>query len=484
MDKEIIKIVNKVLSEEISNNISKFKYRLFEDEEVNDKKVCESCGGETNEANVCEECGSMYEGDIQELGGMDDGHPKFGHKRFPKKMSPEEIDDLLRGDENNDDEDYKDLSMNNPYYGVSKTFDDYDDYPDEDYDDKFDKESQEIKRIDRELGKGETYNEGFPKWEKLKKHMDDRDKKQIDDRNENMNNLMRQIKDEDGEEGFPKWEKLKKHMDDRNKKRDGELGERLYGNQSRIDKNKNNRIDSEDFKMLRKETYELTLNGVNKKFIFNENEIIDIIENIVLEEKKKAKIKKTKNNPIKITKTYLDKSKKENDSYIDSVVKKMKDYLKTGSKGVYDMNPKHFPKGNGELAKMDKMAYKASNDVEEYIDNFTAAGLENLDYDEIKPNEDWVTDNIVGSSKTGNNPKWANAVETPNNKKRNTIRKNNLLSVVKSKAYNKASQPVENEPRSKKTHDILTRLESIENASVIAETKKINNLMGYNVKTQ
>ena len=413
MDKEIIKIVNKVLSEEISNNISKFKYRLFEDEEVNDKKVCESCGGETNEANVCEECGSMYEGDIQELGGMDDGHPKFGHKRFPKKMSPEEIDDLLRGDENNDDEDYKDLSMNNPYYG-DKTFDDddYDDYADEDYDDKFDKESQEIKRIDRELG------------------------------------------------------------------------ERLYGNQSRIDKNKNNRIDSEDFKMLRKETYELTLNGVNKKFIFNENEIIDIIENIVLEEKKKAKIKKTKNNPIKITKTNLDKSKKENDSYIDSVVKKMKDYLKTGSKGVYDMNPKHFPKGNGELSKMDKMAYKASNDVEEYIDNFTAAGLENLDYDEIKPNEDWVTDNIVGSSKTGNNPKWANAVETPNNKKRNTIRKNNLLSVVKSKAYNKASQPVENEPRSKKTHDILTRLESIENASVIAETKKINNLMGYNVKTQ
>jgi hypothetical protein len=385
----------------------------------------------------------MYEGDIQELGGMDDGHPKFGHKRFPKKMSSEEIDDLLRGDEDNDDEDYHDLSMYNPYYG-DKTFDDddYDDYANEDYDDKFDKESQEIKRIDRELGEG------------------------------------------DDEEGFPKWEKLKKHMDDRDKKRDGELGERLYGNQSRIDKNKNNRIDSEDFKMLRKETYELTLNGVNKKFIFNENEIIDIIENIVLEEKKKAKIKKTKNNPIKITKTNLDKSKKENDSYIDSVVKKMKDYLKTGSKGVYDMNPKHFPKGNGELSKMDKMAYKASNDVEEYIDNFTAAGLENLDYDEIKPNEDWVTDNIVGSSKTGNNPKWANAVETPNNKKRNTIRKDNLLSVIKGKAYNKASQPVENEPRSKKTHDILTRLESIENASVIAETKKISNLMGYNVKTQ
>jgi len=236
-----------------------------------EEQMCESCGGETNEGKVCEQCGGTGKKNIQELGGMDDGHPRFGNKKFPNKMSPEEIDDLLRGDEDNDDEDYKDLSMNNPYYG-DKTFDDddYDDYANEDYDDKFDKESQEIKRIDRELGEGDD-EEGFPKWEKLKKHMDDRDKKQIDDRNKNINNLMRQIKDDNDEEGFPKWEKLKKHMDDRDKKRDGELGERLYGNQSRIDKNNNNRIDSEDFKMLRKETYELTLNGVNKKFIFNEN---------------------------------------------------------------------------------------------------------------------------------------------------------------------------------------------------------------------
>jgi len=32
-----------------------------------------------------------------------------------------------------------------------------------------------------------------------------------------------------------------------------EMGEGLYGNQKRLDKNKNNKIDSEDFKMLRKE---------------------------------------------------------------------------------------------------------------------------------------------------------------------------------------------------------------------------------------
>ena len=51
-------------------------------------------------------------------------------------------------------------------------------------------------------------------------------------------------------------------------------------------------------------------------------------------------------------------SGKENDDYIKSVAKKMKEYLKDGSKGDYDMNPKHFPKGNGQLEKMKAKKYK------------------------------------------------------------------------------------------------------------------------------
>lgn len=97
-------------------------------EGVNDKNVCESCGGETNEGKVCEECGGTGKTNIQELGGMDDGHPRFGNKKFPNKMSPEEIDDLLRGDE----EDYKDRSMHNPYYG-NKNFNFGDEDEDVDY---------------------------------------------------------------------------------------------------------------------------------------------------------------------------------------------------------------------------------------------------------------------------------------------------------------------------------------------------------------
>ena len=346
-------------------------------------------------------CGTMYEGDIQELGGMEDGHPKFGDRRLPKRMSPEDIEKLLRGDDKEE---------------ISSEDDDYPTKP------------------------------GF-----IKKRM----------------------------------KQMSQHSN--RKHNDGELGERLYGNQKRIDKNKNGRIDGEDFKMLRKESvYEITLDN-NEKFRFNESEIVDVIENIILEEKKKSKSKPKSKDPIKLTKANQEKSKKENDDHINDVVKKMKDYLKDGSKGKYEMNPKHFPKGNGELEKMEKMAYIPSNAVQDYTDNFTAAALENLDFnDGIKPDEDLMNDLMVGSSRTGNNPDWANAVETPVNKKRNQIRKDNLLAKVKRQAYNKAPQPVNDVAGNKtdKASKIMLNLESTENKKVITDIDKIKNLMGYIKNTQ
>jgi hypothetical protein len=281
-------------------------------------------------------------------------------------------------------------------------------------------------------------------------------------------------------------------------RRKKEMKERLYGNQKNIDKNNNNKIDAEDFKMLRKESrYSIELDG--KRYVFNENEVINIIENIILEEKKKTKVNK-------ITKTSQDKSKKENDSYIDSVIKKMKDYLKSGSKGSYEMEPKHFPKGNGELEKMSKMAYVTSDMAKEYIDNFTGAGLENLDYDEIHPNEDWVTMNLVGSSRTGNNPEWANAVKTDVGDKRNEIRKNNLLAKVKRDAYQKDDQPIRYDRTGEDLGDTVDQLlskygkkssktkqsKSKKNESFVDETKNVINeeinvmkdLINYKSKTQ
>ena len=260
-----------------------------------------------------------------------------------------------------------------------------------------------------------------------------------------------------------------------------------------------NKIDAKDFAKLRNKKsdtknsksekskveesrYSIELNG--KRYVFTENEVVNIIENIVLEEKSKEK-KMTKT--LNVTKDSQNKSKKENDDYISSVVKKMKDYLKDGSKGDFDMEPDNFPKGNGELAKMDKMAYVPSDGVEEYVQNFTAAGLENLDYDAIHPNEEWVDDLMVGSSRTGNNPKWANAVETPVNKKRNEIRKDNLLAKIKRKAYNKSPQPIVNDKSGNETDKaskIMMQVESETEKKVLSDIEKMKKLLSYNSKTQ
>jgi hypothetical protein len=277
---------------------------------------------------------------------------------------------------------------------------------------------------------------------------------------------------------------------------EGELDEKFYGNQRRLDKNKNGRLDSQDFKMLRKKEdvnenvfYELTtaVNGKREKLLFNESQFEEMIENIVLKEEGKFNKGKTPAGYAEYERS-IKTSKKNEEGYMKDLTKKMKDYLKDGSKGKYEMSPKNFPKGNGELEKMSKKAYVASGAINDYIDNFTAAGLENLDYDEIHPDEDWVTDNVVGSSRTGNNPEWANAVETPNNEKRNKIRKDNLLAKIKRKAYNKSPQPIVTDKSGENAGDkIMAKLESIDEKKkqkINEDFTRIMELMSYKKNTQ
>lgn len=261
---------------------------------------------------------------------------------------------------------------------------------------------------------------------------------------------------------------------------------------------------------------------VKESLKLTESELIDFIEKVIIEQNKSSEIeekasnitKKVKDNIKKNVATGLSKtekshfkpSKKENDDYISSVTSKMKDYLKNMGDSSYEMSPKGFPKGNGQFKKGDVKGYEPSDAVDEYIQNFTAAGLENLTYDEIHPDEKWVDDNVEGSSRTGNNPTWANAVDTGVNKKRNEVRKDNLLGAVKQMAYNKAPQPVVDDMKKgtstkfarnfgkdsgRKATKILNQLESKEKTSVINEEKKvlielekIKNLYTYNRKTQ
>jgi len=252
------------------------------------------------------------------------------------------------------------------------------------------------------------------------------------------------------------------------------MNEKLVGGQKKLDKNNNNKIDAEDFKMMRKESITMT-----------EGELINFIEKIIKEEKLKAT---AKHKGLATYEKAHTGSGKENDDYLKSVTKKMKEYLKDGSKGEYDTNPEIFPKGNGELAKMDKKAYIPSDAVKDYTDNLTAAGLENLDYDEIQPNEDWVTDNIEGSSRTGNNPEWANTGKSDINKKRNEIREKNYLAKIKRKAYNKAPQPiVQDKTDGDGASKLMLKLES-ENEKTTQklneEFDRMKQLLGYSQKTQ
>jgi hypothetical protein len=234
--------------------------------------------------------------------------------------------------------------------------------------------------------------------------------------------------------------------------------------------------------------YSISVNGEN--IILSENEMISMIEEIVLEEKKNNLKTTGKAKGLvqydRVHKQDEDINKKANQESF----KKMKDYVKAGSKGSFDPNPKHFPKGNGQLAKMDKKAYKASDAVDEYIDTFAyGGGMLDLDPDEIGYNEDWLEKTIEGSSMTGNSPEYANAEDTGYGKKLNKRRKENLYNQEKRQSYNRVKQPVDvagENTKSGKLNKMFKNLgESTEEKEVLSEEMvRMKELLGYNKKTQ
>jgi len=228
------------------------------------------------------------------------------------------------------------------------------------------------------------------------------------------------------------------------------------------------------------------LEHIQEGALFTENEIIDIIEGIIKEEENNIKKGQTPAGYLAYEKSHKGSGKEEND-YMKLLTKKMKDYLKDGSKGDFEMNPKNFPKGNGELEKMKAKKYTMSDDGKEFIDDFMRPGMENLDYDEIHPDEEWMKDNIEGSSRTGNNPKWANAVETELGEKLNKKRKVNKLAKAKRQAYRKSKQPVTDGTGESSGNGVDIKVESVSEKKTIKLTEEFNrikNLMNYDNKTQ
>jgi len=218
----------------------------------------------------------------------------------------------------------------------------------------------------------------------------------------------------------------------------------------------------------------------SKKYLkLTEEEMIDLIEKIVNEEKVEG---------IKDQNTAMKKSKTENEKSIKDTVKKLKDYLKLGSNGNYEEEPKHFPKGNGELEKMEKMAYTPSKGVEEYIDQIArSGGMENLEYDQIKPDEEWLDANIVGSSETGNSDEYANAVPTDVNKSVKKRKDDNILGKLKAQSYNKSPQPVTDFAGHKTNEEEFAGIEISESKKqnkINEDIDRIKNLFTHSYKSQ
>lgn len=262
-----------------------------------------------------------------------------------------------------------------------------------------------------------------------------------------------------------------------------ELDEELKGDQHKIDKNKNGKIDAEDFKMLRKESQK-------QKLQLTEDEMIELIERIVIQEKSAVE---------KLEKKNSNETKKTNDDYVKSVTKKMKEYMK--NMGVeYNPESDSYPRGNtmmditdkdGKVKNSDKkQMYTASDSVKQYVDQVAqSGGMENLDYDQIKPDDSRLEKYIEGSSLTGNSDEYANAVKTDVNKNVNKRRKLNILAKLKKMSYQKAEQPVYDIAGNERHDDMM---KSLDLASVDEKKKdkinenieKMRSLIDYNQKTQ
>ena len=223
---------------------------------------------------------------------------------------------------------------------------------------------------------------------------------------------------------------------------------------------------------------------VKESIQLTEDELVELIENIIKEEEKLL-IKGGVPKGLSKYKEVHAKDGKENDEYLKSVAAKMKDYLKDGSKGEYDESPKHFPKGNGQLEKMKAKKYTMSDDGNDFLNSYMRPGMEDLVPEEIEYDEDWVSDSIEGSARTGNSPKYANAEETDLGKKINKKRKDKKFHKAKETAYRKTRVPVSDGTGENSGSGIHIKESDEKKTKVLNEEfNKIQKLMNYNRKTQ
>jgi hypothetical protein len=182
--------------------------------------------------------------------------------------------------------------------------------------------------------------------------------------------------------------------------------------------------------------------------------------------------------------------------------------LKDSTKGEYKENPTNFPESNYTLDKNAKAKkYTPSEAVDDYLDAFSYPGMTNLVYDEIKPNDEWIENNLKGSSKTGNaqvdkdGKALGNVVPSKTGEKFYNNYKDNLYGQEQQNAsYKRQPQPVDQageetergslkSKRGKKTaQSVLNKVDEgfndKESQKLTEEFDRMKLLMGYTDKTQ
>jgi hypothetical protein len=303
-----------------------------------------------------------------------------------------------------------------------------------------------------------------------------------------------------------------------------QMDEKLYGNQSKLDKNQNGKIDSSDLSALRNANeeeecdecgsgymeeeewqneeacpkcgkelcecgmgmYESVDKKKKKTLRLKESELINLIKTMVSEsingEPGTAGVP-----GVTFTKKAQQGSKKENDKAMSDVDKKMKDYLN------FDGNDhSEFPHQNGVATKKATFNNTKEQD-EEVAKNF--AGLQNLEYD-IEPSQqfkDRLKKAIEGHTTMGNAPTTEKASIKPSNgAEKGKEAKEKEGNIIKTpETAKKINKQVKDRQKDKDERVLYPKERVPVNESTVnfkniltEEINKMKNLSIYNKKTQ
>lgn len=264
----------------------------------------------------------------------------------------------------------------------------------------------------------------------------------------------------------------------------GDMKEELHGDQDQIDMNKDGKIGSIDFKILRskkEDISETSKNCCNEcGGMMNEEGMCYECGSMMNESKKKKTLRLTESELViliekmvkessipTVTTRAQSESKKDNDSNIEMVSNKMKDYL-----SIPGNSNSEFPHQN---KKGHNVKVSQTSEEEEKITDEKGRGMENLNYDH-EPSEkfkDRLKKALEGDSTMGNGQDAANVVKSDLGKKveKEVVRKKE--DKEKEPLYKKERVPVSVNESEEKSKQILKE-----------EIEKMKALSSYNKKTQ